>query len=79
MLDLKCKNLCLFYFFIGREKGVNLVEKYGRQSLYPMLLKRYHYLHPKSKSKVGCAYQIKHAKFNPNIFEQTPNTSEPTI
>jgi hypothetical protein len=65
---------------------VNIVEKYDRQSLYPMLLKCYQYLHPKAKSKVGCAYKIRHTKFDLNIFEQTPstsetnhNTSEPTI
>jgi len=58
---------------------VNIVEKYDRQSLYPMLLKCYHYLHPKAKSKVGCAYQIRNTKSNLNIFEQNPSTSEQTI
>jgi hypothetical protein len=58
---------------------VNIVEKYDRQSLYPMLLECYHYLHQKAKSKVGCVYQIRHANSDLNIFEQTPNTSEPTI
>ncbi len=61
------------------KKGLNIVEKYDRQSLYPMLLKCYHYLHPKTKSKVGCAYQIKDTKFDLNIFEQTRSPSEPTI
>jgi hypothetical protein len=40
------EKLCLVYSFIGFEKGVNIVEEYDRQSLYPMLLKCYHYLHP---------------------------------
>ncbi len=79
MLDLELKNLCLIFLFIGREEGVNIVEKYDRQSLYPMLLKFYHYLHSKAKSKVGCAYQIRHAKSDLNIFEQSPSTNEPTI
>ncbi len=42
----RLKNLCLVYSFIGFEKGMNIVEEYDRQSLYPMVLKCYHYLHP---------------------------------
>ncbi len=36
MLDPKLKNLCLIYIFIGREEGVNIVEEYDKQLLYPM-------------------------------------------
>ncbi len=49
MLDLKFKNICLIIFFIGYEKGVSIVEEYDRQSIYPMFLKCYHYLHPMAK------------------------------
>jgi hypothetical protein len=47
---------------------VSIIEKYDGQSLCPMLLKCYHYLHPMAQSKVGCAYQIGDAKFDLNIF-----------
>jgi hypothetical protein len=33
------KSLHLIYLFIGCEKGVNIVEEYDKQALYPMLLK----------------------------------------
>ncbi len=78
MLDPRFKNLCLVSSFIGSEEGVNIVEEYNRWSLYPMLLKYYHYLHPMVESKVECVDQIKDTKFDLDIFEQTPRTSEPT-
>ncbi len=43
-----------------------------------MLLKCYHYLYLTIESKVGCIDQIKDSKFDFEIFEQTPRTSEPT-
>jgi len=65
--------------FIGCEQGVNIVEEYDRRSLYPMLLKCYHYLHSMVESKVVCANQIRNAKSDLDIFEQTPSTSELAI
>ncbi len=56
---------------------MSIIEEYDGQSLYPMLLKCYHYLHPMTESRVGRAYQIGDAQFDLNIFQQTPNTSEP--
>jgi hypothetical protein len=53
--------------FIGHEKGVNIVKKYDRQSLYPMLLKCYHYL--SYDSKVGCVDETTYANSNINILE----------
>jgi hypothetical protein len=50
MLDFKFKNFCLIYIFIGCEEKVNIVTRYDRQSLYPMLLKCHHYLHSMTKS-----------------------------
>ncbi len=50
MLDgqgLKVFVLCLH---VGHEQGVSIVEKYDEKTLYPMLLKCYHYLHLVGKS-----------------------------
>jgi hypothetical protein len=64
-------------FFIGHEE-VNIVKEYDRQSLYPMLLKCYHYLHPMAKLEVECPNHTKDAKSDLDILKQTPNTSEST-
>jgi hypothetical protein len=45
--DLRVFVLCLH---VGREQGVFIVEKYDEKTLYPMLLKCYHYLHLVGKS-----------------------------
>jgi hypothetical protein len=50
--NLKIKSFHLISSFIGHEKDVNIVEEYDKQSLYPMFLKQYHYLHPRTKFKV---------------------------
>jgi hypothetical protein len=47
---------------------VNIVEEYDRQSLYPMLLKCYHYLHPMEKFDVECANQTVDADFKLDIL-----------
>jgi len=57
MLDPKLKNLHLTYIFIGREEGVNIVEEYDKQLLYPMFKKCYHHLHSMANSKVECVDQ----------------------
>ncbi len=46
ILDPKYKTLRLICSFIGHEQGVPIVEEYDRRSLFPMLLKFYHHLHP---------------------------------
>jgi hypothetical protein len=51
MLDPKFKSLCLVSSFIGREQRVTIVEENNERSLYPMLLKCYHYLHLMARSK----------------------------
>ncbi len=58
---------------------MNIVEEYDRRSLYPTLLKCYHYLHPMAKCKVHHVDQTTYANFDLDIFEQTPITSEPWI
>jgi hypothetical protein len=46
MLDLRFKSFCFVSSFIGREQGVSIVEEYDSKSLYLMLLKCHHHLHP---------------------------------
>jgi hypothetical protein len=46
MLDPRFKRFHLRFSFLGCEKRVSIIEEYDGQSLYPMLLKCYHYLHP---------------------------------
>ncbi len=76
MFDSRFKNLHLIYIFSGYEEGVIIVEEYDIWSLYPMLLKCYHYLHSIVKSKVRSIDQITNANSNLDIFEQTFSTSE---
>jgi hypothetical protein len=58
--NFKFQSFFLISSFIGHEEGVNIVEEYDKQSLYPMLLKRYHYLHPMTKFKsLMCTSNIK--------------------
>ncbi len=52
MLNPRLKNLCLVFSFMGHKENVSIVEEYDRQSLYPMLLKCYHYSHPMAEFKV---------------------------
>jgi hypothetical protein len=55
MLNPKFKSICLVFSFIGHEKGLNIVGKYSKWTLYPMLLKFYHYLHLLVETAIGCA------------------------
>jgi len=57
MPNLKFKSLCLLFSFVGREEGVSIMDEYDRRTLYPMLLKCYHHLHPMTKF-VGCVNHI---------------------
>jgi len=54
--------------FIGHENRVNIVKKYDQQSLYPMLLKCYHYL--SYDSKVGCVDETTNANSNLDFFNK---------
>jgi hypothetical protein len=54
MLNLRFKSLHIIFSFFGHEEGVNIVEKYDRRSLYPTILKCYHYLHPMVEGKLVC-------------------------
>jgi hypothetical protein len=58
MLDLRFKSLHLVSSFVNQEEGVNIATEYDRKTLYPMLLKFYHHLHPMTNS-IGCVEQQK--------------------
>jgi hypothetical protein len=77
MLDPRFKSLCLVFSFIGREQGVAIVEEYDSKSLYPMLLKCHHHLHPLAKSESVFVNIGVDEDCNLDIFEQIANTSEP--
>ncbi len=78
MLDSRFKNVCFVFSFIGREQGVAIVEEYDSKSLYPMLLKCHHHLHPLAKSESDFANINVDEDSNLDTFEQIANTSEPT-
>jgi hypothetical protein len=62
MLDPRFKNLHLVSSFVGLEEGVNIMDEYDRRTLYPMLLKYYHHLHPMIES-IGFVDQIGDERF----------------
>jgi len=76
MLHLKA---FILYFLLLAEKKVEIyiVNEYDRRTLYPMILKCYHHLHPMTKY-VGCVNQIIDEDYNLHIFQQIASTSEPT-
>jgi hypothetical protein len=68
MLDPRFKNLHLVSSFVGRKEGVNIVDEYDRKTLYPMLLKCYHHLHPMIES-IGCVNQTGDEDSSLDIFQ----------
>ncbi len=46
MLDPRFKSFHLVSSFVGQEEGVSIMDEYDKKTLYPMLLKCYHHLHP---------------------------------
>ncbi len=79
MLNPRFNNYHLVSSFIGCEKGVNIIEEYDSWSLYPMLLKCYHYLHPMPQFEVEYVNQKTNENFDFDILKQIPNTKEPTM
>jgi hypothetical protein len=59
ILDPKYKSLRLICYFIGHEQGVAIVEEYDRRSLFPMLLKIYHHLHPLLGGEISFLIEVK--------------------
>jgi hypothetical protein len=66
MLNPRFKSLCLGFSFVDWKEGVSIVNKYDRRTLYPMLLKCYHHLHPMIKS-IRCVDQIRDEDSSLNI------------
>jgi hypothetical protein len=46
MLDLRFKNLCLMFSFIGFKQSKGIVGKYDGKTMYPMLLQCYDHFAP---------------------------------
>jgi hypothetical protein len=67
MLNPRFKSLRLVSFVIGQEH-VSIVEEYDRFSLFPMLLKCYHILHPMVEFGFVIDMQLDEEK-SFNIFE----------
>ncbi len=75
-LDLKHKHMWSYYFFcIGYEQGVAIVVEYDNASLFLMLLKSYHHLHPLSKVESSFA-NIREKYYSLDIFEMIININE---
>jgi hypothetical protein len=62
--------------FIVREQGIAIVEEYDKKSLYPMLLKCHHHLHPLAKFESVFVNIGVDEDCSLDIFEQIANTSE---
>jgi hypothetical protein len=75
MLDPIFKSLRLIYFFIGCEHQVVIIEKYGKKSLFPMLLKFYCHLHPLSRAKSSLACKFDE-NMNLDVFEMVVGINE---
>jgi hypothetical protein len=78
MLNPRFESFHIVSSFIGREQGVVIIEEYDKKSLYPMLLKCHHDLHPlvETKSSFASIGVIKDSSLD-IYFEQTSNISEP--
>ncbi len=77
MLDPRFKSFHLVSFFIGQEEGVSIMDEYDRRTLYPMLLKCYHHLHPMTES-IGCVNQVGDENLSLDTFQQIASISEPS-
>jgi len=77
MLDPRFKSLRLISFLIGQEQVVSIMEEYDQQSLFLMLLRCYHILHPMAKFGPMANMQIDEES-NLDIFEMSTWTNEPT-
>ncbi len=75
-LDPKFKSLCLVSSFIGHGQRVTIVEEYNERSLYPMLLKCYHYLHLVARFKSEFVERTMDVDYSLDIFEMVAITSE---
>ncbi len=67
-LDHNFKSLCLISSFVGQEEGVNIVDEYDKRTLYPMLLKCHHHLHPMIES-IGFVDETSLEDFCLDVFQ----------
>ncbi len=77
MLDPRFKTLRFMPSLIGCEQGKEIVKKYDKKLLFPMLLNWYYHLHPLVESKKGVV-NPRVEEDSLDIFEMTTNTSDPT-
>jgi hypothetical protein len=77
MLDSRFKSLCLISSFIGHEQNIFILEEYNKKSLYPMLMKCYHHLHPLASNGSASTKERVIEDCSLNAFEITISTSEP--
>jgi hypothetical protein len=75
MLYPKFKSVKLIFSFVGREDEMSIDQKYDRKSLFPMLLKLYHHLHPLFEVESSYVYKIDEYN-NLDIFEMVVNINE---
>jgi len=77
MLDPRLKVLRVISSFIGHKHRVSIAKRYNKKSLFPMLLKSYHHLHPLFEVERPFVHRIDEVN-NFNIFEMVVNTSDLT-
>jgi hypothetical protein len=82
MLNLRFKTLRLVSSLIGREQGKTIIEKYDKQTLFPMFLKCYYHLHPLVEFERDVEQRVVEQNVEEDmsldIFEMIASTSEPT-
>jgi hypothetical protein len=60
-------------------KNISILEKYNKKSLYHMLVKCYHHLHPLTSNGSASMKERVIENCSLNAFEMTISTSEPTM
>jgi hypothetical protein len=63
--------------FIGCEQGNAIVEGYDKKTLYPMLLKCYHPLHPLFENAI--VDKVVDEDCSLDVFLMTTSTNDPTV
>jgi hypothetical protein len=78
MLDPRFKGVHLVSFHVGREQIMFIVEEYDVKTLYPMLLKCYHYLYLVGENEFSDAVDYENDDCKLDIFERITSSNEPT-
>jgi hypothetical protein len=77
MLEPRFESLRLIFFFTSCELEAAIIVKYDRKSLFPMLLRSYHHLHPLFKIESSFVNKFDENNSLDNIFEIVVGTNEP--